>query len=158
MVQNINHKNSIAAVNLTCKQDIYCNYKNMNGLSLKYFFVLFIFVILSHSVCKAQNQRRSIRNPERELFGRTLNNKKEKKIKESRGVVRAKKKQEANENKLKRNYTGYVKGSRKQAIEIQSPEVQARMKENRKDAENRYKVKKKKITQNSRRAGKKYKK
>jgi len=129
----------------------------MNGLSMKYFFFLFLFIILAYSVCEAQNYKRGIRNPERELFGKTLNKKKEKKIKESRGIVRAKKKQEANENKLKRYYAGYVKSNRKRAIEIQSPEVQARMRENRKDAENRYKVKNKKITQNTKRAGEKYK-
>jgi hypothetical protein len=83
-------------------------------------------------------------------------NTKQKKVREPRSVVRAKKKQEANENKLNKEYNEYVKESRKRAVKIQSPEVQERMVQNRKDADQRYKVKRKKAAETGRKTGKKY--
>ncbi len=130
----------------------------MNNLSIKHLITLVIFVSLSISVCEAQNYKRSIRNPERWLFGKSLDNKKEAKIKESRGVVKAKKKQAANEKRLNKEYDDFVKKSQKRAVEIQTPEVQARMKENRREAENRYREKNRNVAKNTRKAGKKYKK
>jgi hypothetical protein len=50
-----------------------------------------------------------------------------------------------------------VKKSRKHALEIQSPEVKARMLENRKEADLKYKEKKKNRAESSRKTGRKYK-
>jgi len=97
-----------------------------------------------------------VRNPERQLFGKTLNTKTVK-YRESPSVVRAKKKQAANQKKLDKEYDDYVKESRKRAVKIQSPEVQDRMLENRKEADKKYKEKKKKRTESSKKAGRKYK-
>jgi hypothetical protein len=115
-------------------------------------FAIFIIV----PVCEAQRTKRSIRNPERYLFGRSLNNKNTK-VRESRSVVRAKKKQAANQKKNKKEYDEFVKDSRKRAIAIQSPDVQERMKNNRKESDLKYKEKKKKLAENSRKSGRKYK-
>ncbi len=106
-------------------------------------------------MCEAQKYKRSIRNPERELFGKSLNTKTVK-YKESPSIVRAKKKQAANEKKLDKEYDAYVKKSRKRAVEIQSPEVKARMLENRKEADLKYKEKKKNRTESSKKTGRKY--
>ncbi|MCX6253269.1 MAG: hypothetical protein NTV31_02195, partial [Bacteroidia bacterium] len=74
-----------------------------------------------------------------------------------RSVTRAKKKQEANKRKLDKDYERYVKKSKKRAFDIQTPEVQARMKQNQKDSAIRDKVKKKKTKTSTKKAGKKYK-
>ena len=97
------------------------------------------------------------KNPEKELFGKTLGKKKEVKVKEPRSVIRSKRKQEANQKKLDRNYEKAVRRSQKRTIHIQTTEVQARMKQNKKDYTAREKEKKKKEKSSTKRAGKKYK-
>ncbi len=128
----------------------------MKNLLLKKLIILFLSFFFVIPVCEAQRYRRSIRNPERYLFGKSLT-KSNVKVKESPGVVRAKKKQAANEKKSDKEYADYVKASRKRAVKIQSPEVQARMLDNRKQSDLNYKEKKKNLAKNSRRAGRKYK-
>ncbi len=127
----------------------------MNNLAIRKLFFTLIVIILAVSSGQAQGSRGSARNNEKGLFGKTLNTK-QKKVREPRSVVRAKKKQEANENKLNKEYNDYVKESRKRAVKIQSPEVQERMAQNRKDADQRYKVKRKKAAESGRKTGKKY--
>jgi len=119
--------------------------------------LIFIIMILSLSVpaCVAQRYQRSTRNPEKGLFGKSLNNKTVK-YREAPSIVRAKKKQEANQKKLKKEYNDYIKETRKRAVEIQSPEVKKRMLENRKESELNYKAKKKKTDKTSRKRGNKY--
>ena len=53
-------------------------------------------------------------------------------------------------------YEAYIKESKKRSYEIQTPEVQERMKANRKESDLRYKSKKKKISDQSKKAGRKY--
>jgi hypothetical protein len=115
--------------------------------------ILFCFTITG---CEAQRYKRSIRNPERALFGKSLNTK-DVKYREAPSIVKAKKKQEANKKKIKKEYAVAVKENRKRAIKIQSPEVKERMIDNRKQSDLNYKDKKKKMEKNSRRTGKKYK-
>ena len=128
----------------------------MKNLLIKKFIVLLLAFFLIIPVCEAQRYKRSIRNPERHLYGKSLN-KKNVRVKESPSVVRAKKKQAANEKKADKEYDDYVKESRKRAVKIQSPEVQARMLDNRKQSDLNYKEKKKKLAENSRKTGRKYK-
>ena len=128
----------------------------MKNLSFKKIFFIFLILFCAVSVCEAQRYKRSIRNPERELFDKSLNTKTVK-FREAPSIVRAKKKRAANEKKLDKEYSAYVKKSRKRSIEIQSPEVKDRMVQNRKDADLKYKEKKKKRNESSRRAGRKYK-
>jgi hypothetical protein len=73
-------------------------------------------------------------------------------------VLRAKKKQEVNDRKLKRDYDKSIRRSQKRTIDIQTPEVQKRMKQNKKDYTSRDKEKRKNVKATTRRAGKKYKK
>lgn len=123
--------------------------------TFKKLFFLFLVLIFSCGICEAQKYKRSIRNPERALFGKTLNTK-EVKYRESRSVVRAKKKQSANQEKIKKEYNAYVKDSRKRAMKIQSPEVQTRMVENRKETDLKYKEKNKKRNKISKKMDRKY--
>jgi len=118
-------------------------------------FFLFIFILfMATGSCNAQLFHK---NPEKGLFGKSLGNKKEVKIREPNSVQKAKKKQEANERKLKKDYTQSVNRSQKRTIDIQTTEVQARMKQDRKDIAARDKEKKKKVRASSKKAGKKYK-
>jgi hypothetical protein len=118
------------------------------------FYRILLVLILTWSclaVCEAQKAR----NPERAVFKKSLHTK-TRKVRESPGVVRAKKKQADNKKKADKEYYDYVKQQKKHAYEIQSPEVKARIVENRKDTDARYKVKKKSRSENSKKAGKKY--
>jgi hypothetical protein len=128
----------------------------MKNILLKKFIVLLLASFFVIPVCEAQRYKRTIRNPERYLFGKSLN-KKNVKVKESPSIVRAKKKQAASEKKADKEYADYVKASRKRAVKIQSPEVQARILDDRKQSDLNYKGKKKKLAENSRKAGRKYK-
>jgi len=128
----------------------------MNNLFLLRFIVLIIILSASSNICEAQKIRKnSFRNPERALYGKSLN-KRNSKIKESRGVTRAKKKQAKNEKKLKREYADFVEKNRQRSIEIQTPEVRERMMQNRMEAEERNKEKRKNIKANSKKVARKY--
>jgi hypothetical protein len=126
----------------------------MNNISLRKLFLFIFILLLAIGSCNAQIFHR---NPERQLFGKTPGIKKEPKVKESRTVLRAKKKQEANDRKLKRDYDKSIRRSQKRTIDIQTPEVQKRMKQNRKDYTARDKEKRKNVKSNTKKAGKKYK-
>lgn len=129
----------------------------MKNLPVKKFILIFIIILsLTSSVSEAQRYKRSIRNPERELFGKSLNTKAAK-YREAPSIVRAKKKQAANEKKQDKKYAAYVKSERKRDLKIQSPEVKARMLENRKESDLRYKEKQKRNKESTRKAGKRYK-
>jgi hypothetical protein len=70
--------------------------------------------------------------------------------------MRAKRKQEANDRKLQKAYDKSIKQSQKRTIDIQTPEVQQRMKQNKKDLTLREKQKKKKGSEHTKGANKKY--
>ena len=80
------------------------------------------------------------------------------KVKEPKAVVRAKKEQEKKQEKLKRDYDKSIEDGKKRQVEIQSPDVQARMKQNKKDDALRDKNRKKSVKLGTRDARKKYKK
>lgn len=127
----------------------------MKILSKHKFLFLYVIFVFAISTAGAQENKRYVRNPEKDLFGKSLNNKKVK-VKESRSVVRAKKKQASAERKQNKQYADLVKRNRTHALEIQSPEVHSRMKQNRKEADTNYKIKKKRVKENTKKAGRKY--
>lgn len=129
----------------------------MNNLYLKKLYLFVFILLLALSSCNSRLfHKNGSRKAERELFGKSLGRKKEVKVKEPRAVLKAKKKQEANDRKLKSDYKKSVKKSQKRTIDIQTPEVQARMKQNKKDTETRDKSKRKKVKTSSKKAGRKY--
>jgi hypothetical protein len=122
----------------------------------KLFVVMFI-LSLGILTCNAQIlQKKTPRRVEKALFRKSDSNKKEVKVKEPRAVVKAKKKQEANLKKHKDDYDKSVERSKKRTIDIQSPEVQKRMKQDKKATAKREKIKRKNFRANSKKAGKKY--
>lgn len=128
----------------------------MENFVAKNVILLAIIFYITISGCEAQRYKRSIRNPERALFGKSLNTKNVK-YREAPSIVRAKKKQAANKEKLKKEYSAIVKENRERSVKIQSPEVKERMINNRKQSDINYKDKKKKMEKNSKRTDKKYK-
>jgi hypothetical protein len=69
----------------------------------------------------------AFRRPEKQMAGskRTAP-----RVREPRQVRSAKKKQEKNQDRIKKDYQQFVKTSRKRSYEIQSPDVKERMKRN----------------------------
>jgi len=130
----------------------------MNNLSGRKFLLVALLFSLSVAVSEAQSFKRyPTKHPGRSLSRKSPGGRsKEVKIREPRAVEKAKKKQL---NKVKRqdqDYANYVKDNRKHFLEIQTTDVQARVKQNRKDSEANYKAKKKKNTSGMKKAGKKY--
>ena len=130
----------------------------MNYLYLRSSLIFIFLTLFVLGTCSAQYSHKSgPRNPEKALFGKTGGKTKKVKSKEPRSVLKAKKEQEENEKRLKKEYAKSVERSRKRAYDIQSPEVQARMKQNQENTALRDKEKKKKAKAGSKKAGKKYK-
>jgi hypothetical protein len=123
----------------------------MNNLSIKIFFILFLLSLAA--VSPAQNIQK---NPDRQPSGSSHSGKKEAKIKAPKNASDAKKKQEASKRKQDKAYKKSIKKSQKRTYDIQSPEVKARMKQNKKNTVIRDKDKKKKSKANTRKAAKKY--
>jgi hypothetical protein len=128
----------------------------MKNFQVKKILLLLLLLSVPALMCEAQRSRRGAGNPERVLFGKSLNTKNVK-YRESRAVTKAKRKQEANKRRQDKEYYAYVKEGRKRAVKIQSPEVQERMLANRKEANLKYKEKSKRVSKSSRQAGRKYK-
>jgi hypothetical protein len=130
----------------------------MNRLSIRQLLILIFIFSMGVAVCNAQTGGRGKgRNPEKSLFGGKSRKVKETKVREPRAVGKAKKKQAKKEEKLKKDYSNFVNDSKKRSYKIQTPEVQARMKQNQKEITSREKNKKKNTTATTRKAGKKYK-
>lgn len=129
----------------------------MNKLSIKRIFL--ILFIISVAVSSGNSQifkKNASRYPEKGLFVKSLSKKQASKANKPKAVLRAKKNQVANERKLKKDYEKSVNESKKRSIAIQTPEVQARMRQDKKDAAARDRAKKKKIRTSNKKVGKKH--
>lgn len=137
---------------------VYFKFLIMKISSLTRYFSLALLMLLAVSVCDAQSFSRPPRPKQQKSVSKKPLNKKETKTKitGSRAVVKAQKKQSANDKRLKKEYEQYVQANRKRSLEIQTPEVRERMKQNVKDADNRAKEKRKAIAAANRKAAKKY--
>ena len=122
------------------------------------FFTVVLFLSLGIVSGNSQIlQKNTSRKVEKELFGKSRGNQKEVKVKESRGVINAKKKQEAKQKKLNSDYDKSIELSKKRTLKIQSREVQKRMKQNKKDTARNDRAKRRKDRTNSKKAGNKHK-
>jgi len=129
----------------------------MKYLNQRRFFAFLFIALFILGTCNAQSSYNlRTKNPEKALFGKTVGKSGKAKVKEPRSVHKAKRKQEKNEKRLKKEYAASVERSKKRTYDIQSPEVQARMKQNQKDTALRDKEKKKNVKANTKKAGKKY--
>lgn len=129
----------------------------MSKLSAIRFIVFTIVLSLSVPLCEAQ----SVKVPQTSKPGSGLPGKSamKKKATKKQGPVSAKnvkKNADAKEKQKKREYAQYVRENQKRSIKIQTPEVQERMKQNRKDSDSKYKMKKKSNSTRTKKAGRKY--
>lgn len=130
----------------------------MNNLSLRKIFLFGLILTLLTGTCDAQIfKKNGSRNTERGSSGKSQSRNKPVKVKGPGSVVKAKRKQASNDRKLKKNYARIIKRSQKRTIDIQTPEVQTRMKQNQKNSSVRDKAKKNKVKTGAKKAGKKYK-
>ncbi|MDQ1296217.1 MAG: hypothetical protein QG576_149 [Bacteroidota bacterium] len=129
----------------------------MNNLSGKKLLIPIIFFSLSSVVCEAQTfERYGAPKQGRRVVKKGPIKSKEVKIQLLKSIEKAKKKQEANDKKLRNDYRKFVKWNRKRSIKIQTPEVQMRMKQNIKNANSSYRTKKKNSALRTKKAGRKY--
>jgi hypothetical protein len=130
----------------------------MKRVSFSQSLVFLLIFTLGISVCDAQPLGTGpVGRTKRGLFGLTFGKKQNDNIKKPRSVNKIKKEQAKKEKKKKQDYARSVKESQKRAIKIQTPEVQARMKQDKKNISSREKAKKKKIAESTRKARQKYK-
>ncbi len=129
----------------------------MNSLSLKRLLAVLIFFSVSLSVCEAVPFDSSpvMRNHKSAAHKGPLK-KKSAKIKEPKAVSKSKKKQEAKNGKIEKDYTNLVKANKKHSIQIQNPTVRARMKQNIKDSNANIRAKQKNNISRNRKTGRKY--
>lgn len=129
----------------------------MNNLPFKRLIISLLILALAVPVGQARSfDRPSAPRQQKTSSKGPLKHKKTVKIKGPRAVEKSKKDQVAKQSKLKKDYGKYVKENQKRSIEIQSPEVKDRMKQNLKNADASYKTKHKNSANRTRRAGKKY--
>jgi hypothetical protein len=143
---------------LTDQDPNYYNWWVMRRLSVRWFFILLVFMFTVVTVFNVQGNT-SEANVRKEQPKKAKKVKtKNKKVREPREVRKAKKTQAKKEAKIKKDYDKYVSDSRKRAYEIQTPEVKERMKQDKKDIKSREKDRKKKADSSTKKAQKKYKK
>ena len=129
----------------------------MRILSVSRIIITIIIFSFMGTLCEAQSFKRPPAPKQgRNVLKRSPAKKRQVRIKEPRVVVKARKKQEADEKKRQRDYNKYLKANRQRSLEIQTPEVRERMKRNIKNANANYKLKKKNIIANNRKSGRKY--
>jgi hypothetical protein len=129
----------------------------MNQLSaLRYLLTVLVFM-LAVSVCHSYPfMNGNVLSNGSEMVTAPQPRKKKAKINKPMSAEKAQKQADAKDKKRKQDSKKYIEENRKRSIEIQTPEVQERMKQNIKDANARYKDKKKNSTARTKKAGKKY--
>jgi uncharacterized protein YaiL (DUF2058 family) len=129
----------------------------MSKVSATKFIVFAIILSFFATVCEAQSYNKpAMLKPGNGLNSKSSAKKKTMNIKGPVSVKNAKEKAAKKDKERKKEGAKYVKENQKRSIEIQTPEVKARMKQNIKDADSNYNVKHKKSAHRTRKAGRKY--
>ena len=119
---------------------------------MKRFFLAILLISLLNTGAKGQDQGTNKKTKSEEgVFSRIsgIGN-------SPKSAGKSKKDQAATRRKQKKDWEKYVKKSQQHTYDIQSPDVQARMKQNKREIASRDKTKKKHISRSSRKAGQKY--
>ena len=123
---------------------------------LRKFFVFALVLTFMNSVVSSQIPGNNLpEKSEKGIFSK-LRSKRKGSPGSPGSTEKAVKKQANNKKKLKKEYQKTVKQTQKRALDIQTPEVRARMKQHRKDSNGSSKSKRKQMHQNSRKADKKF--
>jgi hypothetical protein len=116
-------------------------------------FILVLFIGISY--CEAQDRAPK---PKKGLFGFLSGKKKASGVKSPKSASRVQKEQKKKEKKKNLEWAKSVRESQKRTIQIQTPDVQNRMKQDKKDIEAREKARTKKASKATKQGGKKYNK
>jgi Na+-translocating ferredoxin:NAD+ oxidoreductase RnfG subunit len=127
----------------------------MNRLSSIKFISFVLIFLLSTCICSTLQATTSAMATNE--ISESPPQRKKTKIKKPMSANKARKQAEAKDKKRRKESDQYIKWNRKRSIEIQTPEVQQRMKQNIRDANARYKTKKKNSTSRTKKARRKYK-
>lgn len=127
----------------------------MNFLPIKRIILFLLIISFSPAVGKAQSFDKPVTKLTRNVSKNKVKQKKDRYY-GPKSVGRKQKQQAANDRKLKKDYEEFVRSNQKRSIEIQTPEVKERMKQNIKNADTRYKAKKKHNSTRTKQAGRKY--
>jgi hypothetical protein len=127
----------------------------MNRLKSKRFLIFILILIFSSTTFSSLAVMTSPSQPH--AIPVSLPQQKKAKIKKPMSAKKAQKQANAKDKQRKKESKKYIQENRKRSIEIQTPEVQQRMKQNVKDANARYKTKNKKNASRTKKAGRKYK-
>jgi hypothetical protein len=131
----------------------------MKVKSVRQLMVFILILTVGISVCDAQNSTDRAPKPERKgFFGLFSGKKSSGKVQSPKSVSATKKEQEKKKKKEDEDYAKSLKESQKRSVEIQTPDVQERMKQNQKEIKDREKAKKKRTSAQTKKAGRKYKK
>jgi len=128
----------------------------MNILSIKKILVLFLVSSLPLSVCEAVSSEGSVAPGLPESVPAMQQGKKKGKVARPRSAKQVQKEAEKKDKQQDKKYAKFVKENKKRSIEIQSPEVKERMKQNVKNSNANYKAKKKNNAARTKKAGRKY--
>jgi hypothetical protein len=122
-------------------------------------FILFAFMLLFVSVSSEAQflNKNGSPKPGKAPAAQSSGLNKKTKVKKPGSARSAIKNQKAKEEKIKKDYAKSVMRSQKRTVDIQTPDVQARMQQNKKDTDARDKMKKKNVKAATKKAGKKYK-
>jgi negative regulator of sigma E activity len=119
-------------------------------------FVFFLsFILLVSASCEAQTANKSGLGPapKRGIFHIFRGKGKQK----PKSVAHIQKEQDKKDKKKQAEYAKSIKQNQQRSFQIQTPEVQTRMKQNQKDITDREKARKKKVSSSSKKVRKKYK-
>ena len=124
-------------------------------MSFKKILLFLMIFSFSTALCAAQSFDKPVTKLTRNVSKKSVKQKKDRYY-GSKSVKRTQKKQAANDRKLKKDYEDFVKSNQQRSIEIQTPEVKERMKQNIRNADASYKAKKKHNSNRTKNAAKKY--
>jgi hypothetical protein len=130
----------------------------MRGLFVRQLMVFILVSIVGIAACGAQTPDRAPKPEKKGLFGLFSGKKSSGKVQSPKSVSATKKEQEKKKKKENEDWAKSVKESQKRSVNIQTPDVQERMKKNEKEIKEREKTKKKKTASQTKKAGRKYKK
>jgi hypothetical protein len=125
-------------------------------MSFKKILILSLGISFSLIVCEAQSFDRPAAPKQQKSISKKPGKQKKAKVIGPKSAKKAQKKQDAKERNKKKDSKKAVKEFQNHALEIQSPEVRERIKQNRKNSDANYKTKKKNNASRTRNAGKKY--
>jgi hypothetical protein len=128
----------------------------MKKLSFRLLAVFFLVFIIGISLCEAQD--RAPKPSGKGFFGLFSGKKKAGGVRAPKSASRVQKEQDKKKKQQDLAWAKSVKESQKRTIQIQTPEVQSRMKQDKKDISAREKARMKKSSKAARSAGKKYNK